>query len=126
PSPEIIPGLSTRFPNTSKTVDSIPTWHCPPSIANCTRPSRLPTTCPTFVGEISFDRFALGPAKGNPHRRITACINGCDGQRTATVSPPAVTSSGIPAAFGKTNVNAPGQYFRANPPARSGQSETQL
>ena len=52
-------------------------------------------------------------------------MNGWPGQRMPTVSPPAVTTSGIFSARGKTSVSGPGQKAFENLPASSGQVFTQ-
>jgi hypothetical protein len=66
-------------------------------------------TCSAVVGETWFDGFALGAARGNPQARMTARMKGWLGQRMPTVSPPAVTTSGISCERGNTSVNGPGQ-----------------
>ena len=55
---------------------------------------------------------------------MTSRMNGCCGQRTPTVSPPAVTKSGIAAARGSTMVSGPGQNAPASRSAASGHALT--
>src|ERR1700733_11522084 len=110
----------------SKTVDSIPTCDWPPSTIKGIFPSKFLRTCSAFVGEMEPDKFALGAASGKLHSRITAWMNGWDGQRMPTVSPPAVTIFGIFFARGKIKVNGPGQNALANFSAIAGKFFTQL
>ena len=55
------------------------------------------------------NRFALGAASGRPNSRMISAKTGCALMRTATVSSPAVTRSGMISFRGKTNVSGPGQ-----------------
>ena len=50
----------------SRTVDSRPMAVGPLSMIRSIRPSRSASTCSARVGEIRFDRFALGAAIGWP------------------------------------------------------------
>ena len=113
-------------PVKSTTVDSIPTSQGPPSRIIGIRSASCSATCLARVGETRFERLALGAASGKPHRLSTANITGCAGQRTATVSPPAVTMSGTKSALGRTIDNGPGQNTSARRSAALGQADTQL
>src|ERR1043166_8998113 len=123
----MIPGLRTRggLTDRSSTVDSIPTWDCPPSTINGTCPSRSFRTCSAFVGDTSLDRLALGAASGNPQARINCWAKGWDGQRIATVGPPAVTIVGMASLRSRTNVSGPGQNALAAQVAVSGHAATE-
>ena len=112
-------------PVRSTTVDSIPTSHAPPSRINGIWPLSCSATCCARVGETRFERLALGAARGKPHRVSTSRIKGCAGQRTATVSPPAVTTSGTESVLGSTIDSGPGQKASAKRSAALGQAETQ-
>src|SRR6185295_13627675 len=107
----IIPGLKILggCDERSTTVDSMPTALGPASMSKGTFPSNVCNTWAAIVGETWFARFALGAARGNPQRRITSCMKGCDGQRIPTVGPPAVTIEGSLSDFGSTKVSGPGQ-----------------
>ena len=60
------------------------------------------------------ERLALGAAMGMPASRMIASVTGWLGQRTATVSSPAVVSSGMMGRRFRIIVRGPGQNFRAS------------
>ena len=94
----------------------------PLSMTRSIRPSRSASTCSARVGEIRFDEFALGAAMGWPTRSMRAASHGALGDRSATVSCPAVTRSGMMALRRRTSVSGPGQKCSASRCASSGQS----
>ena len=97
----------------SSTVDSTPTAQLPPSMIMSIRP---PTSSSTSWAEVQLGRpevLALGAAMAIPASRIMARVTGWLGQRTPTVSRPAVVSSGTVGWRFKTMVSGPGQNFRA-------------
>ena len=55
------------------------------------------------------ERLAEGAAKGQPERRITACATGWEGNRTATVVKPPVTTFGTMGEAGRMMGSGPGQ-----------------
>ena len=76
------------------------------------RPSRSASTWSARVGESRFARFALGAAIGWPVRAIRPSATLPAGARTATVSLPAVTTSGMMPDRLRTSVRGPGQKRR--------------
>ena len=60
---------------------------------------------------------------GTPASRMMASVTGWFGQRMATVSSPAVVSSGTTLLRLRIMVRGPGQNFRASTYARGGTSE---
>ncbi len=93
----------------SRTVDSMPTGLRPASRIKSTLPSRSFSTCSAIVGDTRFERFALGAAIGRPSASINLYARKQSGIRTPTVSPPAVTISGIRSVRGSTIVSGPHQ-----------------
>ena len=102
------------------TVDSTPVVHSPPSR---TRGILPPSSCMTeaaSVGEIRPKRLALGAARGSPTMARSCCATGWAGYRSATVSRPAVTSSGTFGPRWSTIVRGPGQKAEARRKASAG------
>ena len=79
------------------------------------RPASCAATSAAVTGEGPPERFALVVASGAPASRINSRARSWSGMRTATVSPPAVTSAGTRRPFGTTSVSAPGQKALAEP-----------
>ena len=102
------------------TVDSRPYLHGPPSIIKSTLPSMSCRTCSAVVGLGLPLRFALGAAMGTPAAFISARAVLFSGMRTATVSSPAVTSSGTMELLLNIMVSGPGQNVSASIRALSG------
>ena len=75
------------------------------------RPSRSSSTCAADVGLGRENRLALGAAIGTPAAASSARATGWTGTLTATVSNPAVTSSGTTSDFGSTIVSGPGSVY---------------
>src|SRR5438093_12161674 len=102
----IKPGRNNRAGDTlmSKTVDSKPPAVGPASNTSGIWPSKEETTCSARVGDKWDDRLALGAASGNPVACSNAWATGCDGTRSATVGPPAVTKAGTRGEVGTTSV----------------------
>jgi len=111
-------------PDRSSTVLSTPTVVEPPSMTRSMRPSRSCSTWAACVGLGREKRFALGAAIGMPAAASSARATGCAGTLTATVSSPAVTSSGTERDRGSTSVSGPGQNRKASVRAISGMSAT--
>ena len=109
-------------PVRSRTVDSRPTAVGPLSRIRSIRPSRSARTCSARVGESRFDRLALGAASGWPARSIRPRATGGSGTRSATVSRPAVTMSGIRLTGGARASAGPARTCRRGAPRLSGQS----
>ncbi len=109
-----------RSPANVITVDSTPTAQGLPIKIASTLPSRSLMQCSAVVGLGEPERFALGAATGVPAADISSCAIGSDGKRIATVSSPALTSSGIKSLFGNIIVKGPGQNFSAHFFAESG------
>ena len=96
-------------PVTDSTVDSTPTLQSPPSRISGIRPSISSSICAARVGLGRPDRLPLGAAMGTPDAAISPSAAGCIGQRTATVSSPAVVTSGTAGFFFISRVSGPGQ-----------------
>ncbi len=92
----------------SRTVDSRPIAVGPLSMIRSIRPSRSARTCSARVGDSRFDRLALGAEIGRPKRSIRPRATLPAGTRTATVSLPAVTRSGMLAARFRTKCQRAG------------------
>ena len=103
--------ITGTSPVVSTMVDSTPTVHAPPSIIPAMRPCISASTVSASVGLGLPDKFAEGAATGVPARRISCAATGCDGIRTATVSSPALTSSGTILLLATITVSGPGQNF---------------
>ena len=78
------------------------------------RPSMSSSTSCAVVQLGRPDRLALGAAMGTPASRMMASVTGWLGQRTATVSSPAVVSSGMMGRRFRIMVSGPGQNFLAS------------
>ena len=110
---EIGPGLSIVgvSPVRSKTVDSKPISHLPPSkTEGHTSPNEFKTSSAEVGLTVEYG-LALGAASGLPVACSTFLKSGCEGERIATVSKPDVTLSGTIFFFGRIKVNGPGQNF---------------
>ena len=118
------PGRSSRGtgPVMSTIVDSTPTWHGPSSTTASIFPSRSWSTCSAVVVLGLPDRLADGAATGTPARRMISRVTAVRGQRTATVSSPAVVRRGTVSRHGSTMVSGPGQNRRASSHAAPGMS----
>ena len=69
---------------------------------------------------------AVSPLNALPAKRLrSSCVQGCEGQRIATVSWPPVTKSPQRADFGSTIVSGPGQKRSARILASTGTTEAQ-
>ena len=108
------------FPTSESTVDSTPKRHGPPSMMRSIFPSMSCRTCSAIVGLGLPEVLALGAATGTPASRISASAVLLSGIRTATVSSPAVTSSGTAEDRLKMSVSGPGQNASINVRAASG------
>ena len=95
-------------------VDSTPTWQGPPSTMPSIRPSMSSAMCRAQVGLGRPDRLPLGAATGTPASRMIANVTGWSGQRTPTVSSPAVTALGTLARRRRIMVRGPGQNRSAS------------
>ena len=95
-------------------VDSTPTTQGPPSTTPSILPSMSSMTSAALVQLGRPERLALGAATGTPASRRMAKVTGWLGQRTATVSSPAVVASGTSSLRFKMMVSGPGQNFRAS------------
>ena len=95
-------------------VDSTPTAQGPPS----TMPSIFPfISSSTSAAQVQLGRpevLALGAATGTPASRMTASVTAWSGQRTPTVSSPAVVSLGTTGFRFRIMVKGPGQNRRAS------------
>ena len=93
----------------SRTVDSSPILHFPPSrMGGQFSPKESETSC--GVVELTLEkRFALGAARGWPVSWRIFLNKGWEGERIATVLSPAVTLSGIICLLGRMSVRGPGQ-----------------
>ena len=98
----------------SRIVDSTPTAQGPPSTTPLIRPSISSSTSWAVVQLGRPERLALGAAMGMPASRMIASVTGWLGQRTATVSSPAVVSSGMMGRRFRIIVSGPGQNFLAS------------
>ena len=95
------------------TVDSTPKSASEPHRIASTLPVRSFKTCAAVVGLGFPERLAEGAAIGFPDNSIICCAVLCIGTRTAILSSPAVTESGITSFLGRITVNGPGMNFSA-------------
>ena len=109
-------------------VDSIPNSQGPPSRMKSSFPSgltpRSSTTCSALDGLMRpkvLQDGAVKPRKFGPAKALrSACAQGWDGQRSATVSCPPVTKNPHRGFFLSTMVSGPGQKARASIRASGG------
>ncbi len=97
----------------------MPTAHGPPSSTTATAAPNCSRTWAAVVGLSAPKRLALGAANSRPQARSSASATAWFGTRTATVSSPAVTTSGTTARRGSTRVSGPGQNAAARRRARA-------
>ena len=90
-------------------VDSTPTRQGPPSTMASIRPSISCSTCWAVVVEGLPERLAEGAAMGTPESRMISRVASFAGQRTPTVSSPAVVVFGTISRTGRIMVRGPGQ-----------------
>ena len=93
----------------STTVDSSPTSVSSDTMMAETRPIISSITCSLFVGLGRPEILALGAAMGTPADLMSPRAMRLEGKRTATVSSPAVTTSGTPLLLCMISVKGPGQ-----------------